>query len=85
MDFLDFLADVGIASIYTREGFSNSSISTLMRPPRAGIDRYWHKADAEEGRPMQQTSNDSTFRYNQPPPLGFGGGMDKACPAHSRG
>ena len=31
------LADVGIASMYAQGGFSNSTISTFMRPPRAGM------------------------------------------------
>ena len=36
--FLGFLLiDVGIASIYARPGFSNSSISTFMWSPRAGM------------------------------------------------
>ena len=37
LTFLDFLDDVGLASIYAREALSNSSFSTFMRPPRAGM------------------------------------------------
>ena len=34
---LDFLDDVGLASIYARGALSNSSFSSFMRPPRAGM------------------------------------------------
>ena len=37
LTLLEFFADVRRASIYARENFSNSSISSFMRPPRAGM------------------------------------------------